>query len=47
MTKKVETKLDLSEAPDDGCISVVGLKKCKLEFSYILAEFFNMCLKDC
>ena len=47
MTKKVETKLDLSEAPHDGCISVVGLKKCKLEFSYILAEFFNMCLKDC
>ena len=47
MTKKVKTKLDLSKVPYPGCISVLVLKTCKPEISYILAEFFNMCLKDC
>ena len=28
------------------CISVVVLKNCKPEISYILAELFNMCLKE-
>ena len=28
------------------CIPVVVLKNCKPEFSYILGELFNMCLKE-
>ena len=28
------------------CISVVVLKNCKPGISYILAELFNMCLKE-
>ena len=44
MVKKVITNLDLSSGPD--CISVVVLKNCEPEFSYILAELFNKCLKE-
>ena len=37
--------LDLSKAPGFDCIPVVVLKNCKSERSYILAQFFNKCLK--
>ena len=38
--------LDLSKGSGSDCISVVVLKNCELELSYILAEFFNKCLKE-
>ena len=38
--------LDLSMASGPDCIAVVVLKNCWLELSYILAEFFNKCLKE-
>ena len=41
MVKKVITNLDLSMASDPDCISVVVLKKCEPELSYILAELFS------
>ena len=46
MVKKVITNLDLSKTSGPDCISVVVLKKCEPELSYILAELFNMCLKE-
>ena len=46
MVKKVITNLDSSEAFDPDCIPVVVLKNCEPELSYILAELFNMCLKE-
>ena len=39
-------KLDLSKASGPDCIPVVVIKNCKPELSYILAEFFNKCMKD-
>ena len=45
MVKKVIINLDLSKASDPDCVPVVVLKNCELELFYILAEFFNMCLK--
>ena len=39
--------LDLSKASGPDCIPVVVLKNCEPEFSYILAELFNKCLKRC
>ena len=38
--------LDLSKASGPDYISVVVLKNCELEFSYILAELFNKCLEE-
>ena len=38
--------LDSSKASGPACISVVVLKNCEPELSYILAELFNMCLKE-
>ena len=38
--------LDLSKASGPDCIPVVVLKNCEPELSYILAELFNMCLKE-
>ena len=38
--------LDLSKASGLDCILVVVLKSCEPEFSYILAELFNKCLKE-
>ena len=38
--------LDLSEACGPDCISVVILKNCEPELSYILAELLNKCLKE-
>ena len=46
MIKKVIMNLDLSKASGPDCIPVVVLKNCELELSYILAEFFNKCLKE-
>ena len=47
MVRKVIMNLDLSKASGPDCISVVVLKNCELELSYILAELFNKCLKKC
>ena len=46
MVKKVITNLDLSKASGPDSIPVVVLKNFELEFSYILAELFNECLKE-
>ena len=46
MVKMVTTNLDLPKASGPDCISVVVLKNCKPELSYILAELFNKCLKE-
>ena len=46
MVKKVITNLDLSKASGPDYIPVVVLKNCEPELSYILAELFNMCLKE-
>ena len=45
MVKKVITNLDSSKASGPDCISVMVLKNCEPEHSYILTELFNMCLK--
>ena len=44
MVKKVITSFDLSKGLD--CIPVLVLKNCEPEPSYLLAELFNMCLKE-
>ena len=46
LVKKVITNLDSSKVSGLDCIPVVVLKNCKPELSYILAELFNMCLKE-
>ena len=46
MVKKVITNLDLSKASCPDCIPVAVLKNCDPELSYILAELFNICLKE-
>ena len=46
MVKKVIVTLDSSKVCVPDCIPVVILKNCKPELSYILAELFNMCLKE-
>ena len=46
MVKKVIMNLDLSKVSGPDCIPVVVLKNCEPEFSYILAELFNKCLKE-
>ena len=46
MVKKVIKNLDLSKRSGPDCISVVFLKDCEPELSYILAELFNMCIKE-
>ena len=46
MVKKVITSLDLSKMSGLDCISVVVLKTCEPEVSYILAELFSKCLKE-
>ena len=45
IVKKIIINLDLSKAFGSDFISVVVLKNCEPELSYILAELFNMCLK--
>ena len=46
MVKKVITILDSSKAVGPDCIPVVVLKNSEPELSDILAELFNMCLKE-
>ena len=46
MVKKVIMSLDSSKTSDPEFIPVVVLHNCEPELSYILAELFNMCLKD-
>ena len=46
MVKKVITNLDLLKASRPDCIPMVVLENCEPELSYILAELFNMCLKE-
>ena len=46
MVKKIITNLDSSKVPSPDCIPVVVLKDCEPELSYILAELFNICLKE-
>ena len=46
MVKQVMTNLDSSKACGPDCISVVVLQNCEPELSNILAELFNMCLKE-
>ena len=46
MVKKVIMNLDLSKASSPDCIPLVVLKNCEPKRSYLLAEFFNKCLKE-
>ena len=46
MVKKVITNIDSTKASGPDCISVVVPKNCEPELLYILAELFNMCLKE-
>ena len=46
MVKRVIMNLDSSKVSGLDCITVVVLKNCEPEHSYILAELFNMYLKD-
>ena len=46
MVKKFITNLDSSKASCPECILVVALKNCEPELLYILAELFNMYLKE-
>ena len=46
LVKKAITNLDSSKASGSDCIPVKVLKNCGAEFSYILAELFNMYLKE-
>ena len=46
MVKKVVANLDSSKASGADYIPVAVLKNCEPEPSYILAELFNMCLKE-
>ena len=44
--KRVRMNFDSSKASGPDCIPVVVLKNCEPELSHILAELFNMCLKE-
>ena len=46
MVKKVLANFDSSKAYGPDCIPVVVVKNCEPELPYILAELFNMCLKE-
>ena len=46
MVKKVITNLDSSKPSGPDCIPVVILKNWEPELSYVLAELFNICLKE-
>ena len=46
MVKKVITSLDSSKASGPDCIPMVLQKNCEPELSHVLAELFNMCLKE-
>ena len=46
LIQKVITRLDSLKPSSPDCIPAVVLKKFKPELSYVLAEIFNMCLKE-
>ena len=46
MVKKVITNHDSSNVSGPDCIPVLALKNSEPELSYILAELFNICLKE-
>ena len=46
MVKKVIMNLHSSKVSGPDCIPMVVLKNCEPEYSYILAELFNKCLKE-
>ena len=46
IVKKVVTNLDLSKLHSADCIPMGVLKNCEPGLSYILAEPFNMCMKE-
>ena len=46
MFKKVIMNLNSSKTFGSETITVVVLKNCESELSYLIAEFFNMCLKE-
>ena len=46
MIKRIMTNLDSSKASGSDFIPVVVLKNWEPELSYILAELFNMCVKE-
>ena len=46
MVKRVITNLDSSKESGPDCIRVVFLKNCEFELLCVLAELFNMCLKE-
>ena len=46
MVKKVITNLDSSKMSGRDCIPLVILENCEPELSYILAELFNVYLKE-
>ena len=46
IVKKIIMNLDLSKPSGPDCITVVVLRKCEPELSYILADLFNKCLKE-
>ena len=46
MVKNVKVNLHLSKASGPDCILVLVLRNCEPELSYILAETFNMVLKE-
>ena len=46
IVKNFTTGLASSKGCGPDCIPVMDLKNCESELSYILAELFNMCLKE-
>ena len=46
MVTKVISNFDSPNVSGPDCIPVVVLKNFEPELSYILAEFFNICLKE-
>ena len=46
MVKQVITNLDLAKASGPDCITVVALKNCQSELSYMLAELLKKCLNE-
>ena len=46
MIKKVIMNLESSKTSGADCIPVAVLKNCEPELSFILAELFNICLKE-
>ena len=47
MVRKVISNLDSSKVSGPDCIPVVVLKNYEPKLSYILAELFSKCLKEC